>query len=79
MSAQHIVIGLGLAVALSILFGCGDHYSTQEAYDICHEQLGRNPSAYAPETFAGCVACYEDCGAECASTGIAPAVYQCPE
>jgi hypothetical protein len=76
MRTATIVIGIGLSLGL---LACGDHYSTQEAYGVCTENQSRNPTGNPPESFADCVACYEDCGSECTPTGTLPTVYDCPD
>ena len=65
-------------LGLPLLVGCGSHYSTQEAYDICHKTSSLSPAA-TDEAFAQCVACYEECGAECKQTGTLPLTFECPE
>jgi hypothetical protein len=67
---------------LSFLLGaaaCGDHYSTQDAYEVCEDLTGRNPATNSPESFSDCVACFETCGDECDQLGSAPEQYVCPD
>ncbi|MEZ4443339.1 MAG: hypothetical protein R3B72_29860 [Polyangiaceae bacterium] len=45
---------------------CGNHYSTQDAYVACEDLQTRVSTLTDDQTFAECVACYEDCGDECA-------------
>jgi hypothetical protein len=66
-------------VLLLLGSGCQDHFTTQEAYEICDELTERNPGTNPPEAFLDCVACYETCGEECAVTGETPQQYVCPD
>jgi hypothetical protein len=65
-------------LGLPTLGGCARHYSTQEAYDICRTSDARSPGA-TDESFAQCVACCEECGADCAPAGSMPLSYVCPD
>jgi hypothetical protein len=67
-----------LAVSLTIA-GCGDHYSTQDAYAVCEDFAARNPGNHPDPSFHDCVACYETCGDECEQLGSAPENYACPD
>jgi hypothetical protein len=71
---KHFLLALLLVPGLA----CQSHFSTQEAYDICLEDQQRNPSAFLPESFDDCVACYETCGSDCTGSG-SPIDYVCPE
>lgn len=67
-----------LAVGASV-GGCGGGgYTTQEAYDRC-EQERKTKNTVTDASFTECVACYEDCGADCQGTGTTPEHYRCPE
>lgn len=66
------VLGLGLA-------GCQSHYTTQEAYDTCHELVGETGETDDPEVFSDCVACHEDCGTDCNQLGTSPESFSCPD
>ena len=79
MSKSAIGLSCALLLGLPWLVGCGSHFSTQEAYDICNKSEGRNPGA-TDVSFAECVACYEECGSDCApAANTIPLTYQCPE
>jgi hypothetical protein len=64
-----------LALALA---GCGDHYSTQAATARCNQER-RTKATVDDDSFKECVACYEDCGADCKPQAQAPETYLCPE
>jgi hypothetical protein len=70
---------VALALAAGTPLACEDHYSTQDAYEICQDDQARNPSAFGPESFKSCVACYESCGADCEKLASAPVEYTCPD
>jgi hypothetical protein len=79
MSKSTFGLSCASLLGLVVLAGCGSHYSTQEAYDICTSNEARNPGA-TKDSFAQCVACYEECGSECApAAGTIPLVYECPQ
>jgi hypothetical protein len=78
MSKSAIGLFCALLLGLPLLVGCGNHYSTQEAYDICHKNEARNPGA-TDASFAECVTCYEDCGSDCAPSSGMPLSYDCPQ
>jgi hypothetical protein len=65
-------------VVLSALAGCGGGYSTQEAYARCEEERTVKVTM-TDESFAECVACYENCGSDCEAAGASPETYSCPE
>ncbi len=66
------------ALSLLALSACGDHFTTQEAYEACGELITGGPSGEGDELLAECVACHEDCGSECDITGSSPAEFVCP-
>jgi hypothetical protein len=68
-----------LFVAGAMIAACGSRYTTQEAYDACDALLDRIDTAESEETFAECVACFEDCGEECEQTEVSPATFACPD
>ncbi len=79
MSKSALGLSCASLLGLFAFAGCGNHYSTQEAYDICTQDEARNPGA-TKDSFAQCVACYEQCGSDCApSATTPPLVYQCPD
>ncbi len=59
--------------------GCQDHFSTQEAYEVCTSLTEQNPSGVGEGTFADCVACYETCGGDCEQAGTSPETFVCPD
>jgi hypothetical protein len=66
-----------VAVA-SLIPGCGDQFTTQEAYAACEELIVAGPAGDPPELFAECVACHEDCGSSCERKATTPARFECP-
>lgn len=62
----------------SLVYGCGDQASTQEAYAICDGLTG-NVGTSSEEAFVACVACHEDCGSDCAAVGAEAGYYACPD
>lgn len=70
---------LPLLALLVTSAGCQDHYSTQDAYEICDTLTERNPATNPPEDFLDCVACYETCGGDCVQTGSSEDAYTCPD
>jgi len=69
---RHSVI-----IFLLLMVGCGDHFSTQDAYAACESLLARVTTT-TDEVFADCVACHEDCGSECEQGGSTPPTFTCP-
>lgn len=51
-------------VLVGALAGCGDHNSTQEAYELCQPVSDGSDNPSTP-VFQDCVDCYETCGSEC--------------
>ena len=74
---KHLIASIALA-ALAVT-ACSDHFTTQEAYEVCEGLTERNPATNPPESFEDCVACYESCGEECQQLGTAPEDYACPD
>ena len=75
------IFGAGLA-ALTLAFGlagCGDGYTTQEAYATCREILPPATEEDEPEVFTDCVACHENCGTDCNSEATSPTTFTCPD
>ncbi len=68
-----------LALGALGLTGCESHYTTQEAYGICHELISETAETDDPEVFADCVACHEDCGTDCSQLGTSPESFGCPD
>jgi hypothetical protein len=66
-----------LVLLLSSAMGCGGGYSTQEADARCKQERTNKPTL-TDESFAQCVACFEDCGADCEAAGSTPEQYACP-
>lgn len=83
LSTLGRILSLALATsALALLVtstGCQDHYSTQDAYEICDTLTERNPATNPPEDFLDCVSCYETCGGDCVQTGSSDDAYMCPD
>lgn len=75
---KRLIIPAGLSMGLFLL-ACGSRYTTQEAYDACDGLIDRIDTVEGDETFAECVACFEDCGDECEQTEVSPATFACPE
>lgn len=73
----HKLVSTSAFSAMLALAGCTEHFSTQEAYASCEKLVGAPEDA--PEPFADCVACYEDCGNACVLEGSAPITYSCPD
>jgi hypothetical protein len=68
---------LVLIIPTVLIAACGDHFSTQEAYNTCEDIQTQTSSEAA---FADCVDCYERCGAECERQNVEPPdEYYCPE
>jgi len=69
--------------ALAVLWGaCGDHDTTQEAYDTCEVILADRvdtTDGTDDEVFAACVACHENCGSDCSVEGSSPPEFVCPD
>ncbi|MBK6512923.1 MAG: hypothetical protein IPM79_15980 [Polyangiaceae bacterium] len=77
---MYRTIGAFFALGLiAAAVGCQDHYSTQDAYDICNELTERNPATNPDETFLDCVGCYETCGGDCVQSSDATEGYLCPD
>ena len=77
--AMRIDSKLIVIVALVVsAVGCGEQFSTQEAYAACEDQLGRQSQDTGDEEFAACVSCYEDCGIDCTATAESPVTFECP-
>ena len=58
-----------------VLTACTDHYTTQEAYEVCDDIIDRIDTT-TEDSFADCVDCYERCGDEC---GQEAAAFLCPD
>ncbi len=71
------LLHLAVLAALFALPACEDHFTTQDAYDVCDQLVERNPATNPPDTFLDCVACYETCGNSC--TLGADGAYGCPD
>jgi hypothetical protein len=69
--AGLILVALGLSA-------CGGRFSTQEAVERCDIERA-NKLTVTDEVYDACVACFEDCGEDCAAAGSTPETYRCPE
>ncbi len=81
MVAQVMLRNVLAFFVLSLaLGGCGDHFTTQEAYKTCAAFVDRTLTENEA-AFADCVDCHERCGNECEqSEGTDPEdTYACPE
>jgi hypothetical protein len=45
----------------------------------CDELRAKTPDKYTDESSLQCVACFENCGEECAALGSDPESYACPD
>ncbi len=79
MKTTQFVITLFVSALTFSLAGCDDHFTTQEAYEICTQLQEENSSSASPESFADCVDCHESCGADCQLQGTVPETYACDE
>ena len=79
--SMFTILGAGLS-ALTLAFGlagCGDGFTTQQAYGTCRKVLPLSAEEDTPEVFADCVACHEDCGTSCNEQGTSPTTFTCPD
>ncbi len=67
---------LALVVAGSLVFGCSNRSSTQEATATC-QSLAKVDPTIAGDSFNACVACFENCS-DCEKKGTSPPTFQCP-
>ena len=79
MKTTRIVITLFASTLSLTLAGCEDHFTTQEAYEICTQLQEENSASASPESFADCVDCHESCGSDCLLQGTAPETYTCAD
>jgi len=75
MLAAHSML---VSLLFAVIGGCGDHYSTQEANSRCQQER-RTKNTLNDDSFKECVACFEDCGAECKALALSPEQYRCPD
>lgn len=57
---------------------CGG-YGDEEANDACTIDRNNNAPCFTDETFAACVDCYKECGADCQIAESCPVQYVCAE
>ena len=74
MSALLSIAWLSLMVV-----ACQDHFTTQEAYEICESLTDSIATTGGEEGFAACVACYEDCGEDCEEVSQEDGFFACPD
>lgn len=57
---------------------CGG-YSDEEANDACEIDQNNYAACFSDATFAACVDCYTQCGADCQVAESCPVQYVCPQ
>lgn len=58
------LISIIFLAALSMPLAC-NHYSTQEAYEVCSDLVAPPDAEGSTELLDACVSCYENCGDDC--------------
>jgi len=59
--------------------GCGGGYDTEEATDVCNRAEQGQSSCFNADVMTQCIACFEDCGRDCAQAETCPLQYHCPD
>jgi hypothetical protein len=67
-----------LILGAPLLGACGGHLSTQDAAERCNIERANKPTV-TDEAYQACIACFEDCGDDCAAAGTTPETYRCAE
>jgi hypothetical protein len=71
----------GAAILFAIALGaggCGGGYDEDEAQAVCNALVG-NVDTAPSGLYAECVACYTECGDDCAMAESDPPQFNCPE
>jgi len=66
------------ALLLLTAVGCGG-ISEEEARSRCTEERTANAACTTDQSYAECVACYDECGDSCLQLDSCPVQYACPE
>ena len=66
-----------LALALALATGCGSSFSEDEARGVCTRRQQAESACMDDAAFEACVACYEECGNDCAVLESCPLQFAC--
>jgi hypothetical protein len=75
------IVGRGAALLIAVAIsaaGCDSGYDEEDSQAICNGLIG-NVQTAPSGLYAECVACFMDCGDECAIAESDPPQFNCPE
>jgi hypothetical protein len=76
---KHPIL-LPALVASLVAVACGGGYETEAAQQQCNDYRARLESCIDDAVYAQCVACFEECGADCAlADANCPHSFVCPD
>jgi hypothetical protein len=73
-----LCLSLAAVLGPSVLAGCDEGYSTQDAAAYCDIERENNPTM-SDELYQTCIACFEACGGDCRSRATTPVTFECEE
>lgn len=67
-----------LMITAASALGCGAGLSVEDATIRCDQEKAAKPQFVTFEAYNQCIACYQECGDDCAVAATAPSSYTCP-